>query len=276
MLKKEQKDKLTAMGLDIDAIISAHNDTSEKDIKIPEGQLLTDAQLLARDEVKVKEGEKIGEKQATVIAKTEIKKHAGIELKGERWGDIGKELKDSMNADKDTKVTQLQEQNTLLLADVNTYKGKAAEAETALNNGMFKLERQAKLPPHKDGLSATESLAILEMRGITYEKTDTGVVWKKGGEVLKDPATHAPLAEDKAIAAIWAEQKWTPAAAPAPQGGRGAQQKPITIGSEGIKNKSQAEAAWNEANPDRNMNTPEGMAFYNDIVNKTPDFNMYE
>lgn len=263
------------MGLDIDAIIAAHNDTAEKDINIPAAQWLTDAQLLARDEVKVKEGEKIGEKNAITIARTELTKHTGLTLKGERFGDIGKEIKDAINADKDTKLTALQEQNTLLLADVTTYKTKAEHSETALSNGMFKLERQTKLPPHKDGLSPTESLAILEMRGITYEKTDAGVIWKKNGETIKDPATHAPLPEDKAIASIWAEQKWAPVAAPAPKGGRGGQTLPIVIGAGGIKNKSQAEAAWEEANPGINMSTNEGIAFYNDLVAKTPDFDMY-
>ncbi len=274
MLKKEQKDKLIAMGFDVDAIIAAHADAAEKDIKIPEGQLLTDAQLTARDEVKVKEGKKEGEKEALTIARTELKKHTGLDLKGERFGDIGKEIKDAINADKDTKLTALQEQNTLLLADKTTLSSEVANAQKALKTGMFEIGILSQLPANGLGLTPKETFELLKLRGYLPEETDAGVIWKKGNEPIKDPVTHAPLSADKAIAAIWAEQKLTPAAPP-PGGGRGIQQKAVSAGTEGIKTKSQAEAAWIEANPDRNMNTPEGMAYYNKLVKDTPDFDMY-
>lgn len=274
MLKTTDKEKLKSLGLDIDAIIAAHADTAEKDIVIPDGKIYTDAQLTTRDDVKVKEGKKEGEKEAVNIAKVEIKKHAGIEIKADRWGDIGTELKAAMNADKDTKLTALTDQNALLLKDVDTYKTKAEQAETAMNTGLFEVSILGKLPAHAAGLSPKESFELAKMRGYVPEKTDAGVVWKRNGEVMKDPATHAALAEDKAIAQIWNEQKWTPTAAPA--GGRGAPQKPAGSGAgSGIMSKSQAEEAWTAINPDKNMATPEGMAWYNEQA-KQVGFNMYE
>lgn len=273
MLKQTDKDKLKALGLDIDAIIAAHTDAAEKDITVPDGSIFTEEQLTARDGVKLKEGEKTGEKNATAIAKAEIKKHAGIELKGERWGDIGTELKAAINADKDTKLTTVTEQNQLLLLDIEKYKGEAAQAQTQLKTGMFEIGILQKLPANALGLSPKETFELAKIRGYQPELTETGTVWKKNGEVMKDPATHAPLPEDKAIAAIWAEQKWTPAAQP-PAGGRGQQQKPSGSGTAGIMSMSAAKAEWEATNPDKGFATPEGAAWYGELA-KQPGFDMF-
>lgn len=82
MIKQTDKDKLKALGFDLDAIIAAHTDAAEKDIVIPDGKIYTDDQLTTRDNVKLTEGKKEGEKLAIDIAKKEIAKHAGIEVKG--------------------------------------------------------------------------------------------------------------------------------------------------------------------------------------------------
>ena len=274
MLKQTDKDKLKALGLDIDAIIAAHTDTAEKDITILDGSIFTDQQLTDRDAIKIKEGEKSGEKKATEIAKTEIKKHAGIDLTGERWGDIGTELKKAINSSGDEKVKALQDQNALLLADKESLSNKVSQAEMSLKNGMFEVGILSKLPANSLGLSQKEILELSKIRGYQAEQTEAGVVWKKNGEILSDSKTHAPLPEDKAIAHIWESEKWSAPVAPAPQGGRGGVQKPIVTGG-GIKNRTQAEAAWNDANPGKNMQTPEGMAYYNELAKQT-DFNMYE
>lgn len=190
----------------------------------------------------------------------------------ERWGEIGVELKDAINSTGDTKVKTLQDQNTLLLADINKYKAEATTATESLNKGMFEIGILSKLPAHAAGLTPRESLELAKMRGYTPERTDTGVVWKKNGDVLKDSATHAPLTEDKAIAHIWESEKWGVTAPPPPTGGRGAKQSTVTSPS-GIKTFSEAEAYWKETNPDRGIASPEGMAFINEAA-KQPDFNM--
>ena len=275
MLKQTDKDKLKALGLDIDAIITAHTDAEEKDITVPEGQFITNEQLLTRDDVKMKEGEKTGEKKAIDIVKKELLAHAGIELKGDRWGKIGDELKGFVNGTGEEKIKQYQDQNKLLIKDKMELTAKVTAAETSLQTGMFEIGILGKLPAHAAGLTPKESLELAKMRGYMPEKTDTGIVWKKNGEPIKDPVTHAPLSEDKAIAQIWATEKWAATPQTPPAGGRGAGQKVIVDPSGGIKNKTQAEAAWKEMHPDRNMQTPEGMAWYTEQA-KQPDFNMFE
>lgn len=274
MLKATDKEKLKKLGIDIDAIIAAHTDTAEKDITVPDGELLTAEQLTTRDEVKLKEGEKNGEKKAIEIAKTELKKHAGLDITAERWGDVGKEIKAAINSTGDSKLTALQEQNAALLADKTALEQKAIQAETALKTGMFEVSILSKLPANAMGLTAKETLELAKLRGYTPELTETGTVWKKNGEVMKDPTTHAPLTEDKAINAIWAEQKWTATTATT-TGGRGGVQKPAGGTGTGLMTKSDVEAAWKEANPDKGIATPEGMAFYAEYA-KQPGFNMFE
>lgn len=276
MYSQKDKDRFKELnGISIEDFVAGHNDTAEKPLALPEGQILTDAQLTQRDEVKVKEGEKTGEKKAIEIAKKEITKHSGIEVKGERWAEIGTEIKTAINSTGDEKVKTLQDQNALLLKDKTDLETKAAQAESALQTGMFEIGILSKLPAHVAGLSPKETFELAKMRGYTPEKTDTGVVWKKNGEPLKDPVTHAPLAEDKAIAHIWETEKWNPAAQAGATGGRGAQQRSTGAAAGAIKSRSEAEAAWKELHPDKNMQTPEGMAYYNELA-KQPDFNMYE
>jgi len=273
MLKANDKERLKNLGIDIDAIIAAHTDPAEKDITVPDGEFVTAEQKATIIAVANKDGEKTGEKKAFDIAKVEIKKHSGIELKGERWGDVGKELKDAINIDKDTKYASVVEQNQALIRDIEGYKTKVETAETQLRTGLFEIGVLSKLPANAMGLSPKETFELAKLRGYTPEHTDAGVVWKKNGEVMKDPVTHAPLSEDKAIAAIWTEQKWTPAATP-PAGGRGAGQKPSGDGMGGIMSKSAAEAAWREQNPDKGLATPEGMAWYAEQA-KQPGFDLY-
>ena len=273
MLKTTDKERLKSLGIDIDAIIAAHTDPAEKDITVPDGMIYTDAQLATRDEVKLKDGEKVGEKKAIEIAKTELKKHAGLDITAERWGDVGKEIKAAINATGDDKVKTLQEQNAALLADKTSLAEKVTQAETQLRNGLSTIDILSKLPANSLGLSPKEAFELAKIRGYAAEDTDNGRVWRKNGEVMKDPVTHAPLSEDKAIAAIWTEQKWTPSATAA-AGGRGASQKASGEAMGGIMSKSAAEAAWREQNPDKGLATPEGMAWYAEQA-KQPGFDLY-
>ncbi len=276
MYSQKDKDRFKELnGISIDDFIAGHNDAAEKPLTLPEGQLLTDAQLTARDEVKVKEGKTAGEAAAKTALIKEVASKTGLTLAGDRMGDLVTGIKEGLSKDKDAAFKALQDQNAALLADNTKYQTEATQAKTQLETGMFEISILSKLPAHVAGLTPKESFELAKMRGYAPEKTDTGIVWKKNGEVLKDPTTHAPLAEDKAIASIWESEKWTPAASAPPAGGRGAQQRASAPALGSIKTKTEAEAAWAEQNPDKNINTPEGMAFYNDIVSKTPDFNMF-
>lgn len=298
MLSKEgQKKLLKAMRLSDAAITAIVDNDKENNVhigltdaeiaKIPDAEkawvipgtikVLDDTELATRDTVKIGEGKAIGltegETTAIGVFKGEIIK-AGIEIKKDRIGDIVQELKAGMNASNDSKIKTLTEQNTALLADNNTFKTKATEAETALNKGRFDLDVMGRLPGIAPGMrSLNETLALMKMRGYEIEKTDAGEVIKQNGEVLKNTNTHAPLAINEGLAHVWATEKWT--AAPPPPVGRGGKQGILTGGTGGVMNKTQAIASFEEANPGKNIMSPEGQAYYRECA-KTEGFNMYE
>jgi hypothetical protein len=273
MLSAATKERLKKLGLDIDKLEAAIKDEAEQDVAIPEGQLLTEAQLTERDAQKVKEGKSEGETLAKATLIKEVATKTGITITGERIADLVTGIKEGLNADKDTKFKTLQEQNTALLADKETLAAKATQAEQALKNGMFEVGILAKLPPHAAGLTAKESLELAKMRGYTPEQTDTGVVWKKNGEILKDPVTHAPLAEDKAIATIWDSEKWGGTPTPVPTGGRGGGDGNPSPGA-GIKTQSAAVAKWKEENPNKNEVSPECTNYVLNLAKADPSFDM--
>lgn len=275
MLSQADKDKLKALGINADELETAIKADKETAITLPQGQILTDEQLTQRDANVKKDSVKEVEAKVVEIAKKEILKHAGIEIKSDRWGDIGTEIKTAINSTGDDKVKTLQEQNRLLLADKETLTKQALEATSTLETRLFEVDVMSALPKHPAGLSPRETMELAKMRGYSFEKVDGNPVVKKGNEILSDPTTRAALPLDAGIKHIYTEQKWDAAPEPAPRGGRGAAQKPPTGGSGGIKSRSQAEAAWNEMHPDKNMATAEGLAWYNEQA-KQPDFNMYE
>lgn len=277
MISQAKKDAAKKLGFDIDAIVAAAADAKEVDIAVPEGEILTAAQLATRDGVKIEEGKKLAlpeaEQKAFDTVVTMVKNHTGIELKGKRIGDVVKEIKTVLETSTDDKAKALQERNTLLLADKATLTSERDAAKMELKTGQFEMNILSKLPANNMGLSAKESFEVLKLRGYAAESTDAGVIWKKNGVELKDPTTHAPLDGDKAIAHIWSEQNLAPVAAKA-NGGRGAQQKPL-VGASGISNKTQAIAAWEEQNPGIDIASAAGQAFYAGCA-KADGFNMFE
>ena len=273
MIKQTDKDKLKALGIDLDAIIKAHEATTETDIVVPEGELLTADQLTARDDVKLKEGKKAGEKEALTIAKTELGKH-GFELKAERFGDLAKELNEKITATGDDKLKTLQEQNRLLLVDKTTLAQERDAAVNGLKTGMLELDIISKIPAGAD-ISSKERFELAKMRGYQFEEVDGVMGIKKGGEFIRDKTTQSILGLDKAIPVLIEEQKWTPAAV-TPTGGRGVTQKPLGAMTGAVpKNHTQAESTWAEMYPDKNINSAEGQAQYAEWA-KQPDFNVHE
>jgi hypothetical protein len=270
-LKKEVKDRLKALNFDVEKLEAAIKDDKEVDYAIPDGTLLTDAQLTERDAQKLKDGKKEGEKEAINIAKSELKKHTGLELKGERFGDIGEEIKNAINATSDTKIKTLQEQNTALIADNEKHKTEVAQAKSMLENGLFEVEIMGKLPPHPAGLSPKETLELIKMRGYSFEKgADGQPIPTKNGEALKDAATHAPLPLDVGITTIFKEQKWEVAPAGG-GGGRGGGDSNPGAGK-GIKTQSAAITQWRKDNPDGNPVSPECTSYVAAIAKDDPTF----
>lgn len=268
MLNKQDTDRLKELGIDIDAVVKAHTATEEVAITLPAGKLLTDEQLAERDENIGTQREKVGESKAVSIAKAELKKR-GVEVKGERWGDIVNELNDAINKDKDAKVSQLQEQNNLLLKDVETFKTKIEEVEGNAKRVISETNVLNSLPDNPLGLTKKETLELMKMRGYTHEDTDKGTIWKKNGEVYKDGATHAPMAGEQAVKAIFGELNWN-----TNNGNTGGRNISGTgsNGNGGAATFSQAKKQWIEANPNASVISPEFEAHIESIAKANPAF----
>jgi hypothetical protein len=268
MLNKQDTDRLKELGIDVDALVKAHTATDEVSITIPSGKFLTDEQLTERDENIGLQREKVGESKAVSIAKAELKKR-GVEVKGERWGDIVNELNDAINKDKDAKVSQLQEQNNLLLKDVETFKSKVEEVEGNAKRVIFESNVLNTLPESSLGLTKKETLELMKMRGYVPEETEKGAIWKKNGEVYKDGSTHAPMVGEQAVKAIFGELNWATQAGNT--GGR-------NIGGTGSGGEgsaatfSQAKKQWQEANPNKSVISPEFEAHVESIAKANPAF----
>jgi len=222
------------------------------------GKIMTDAQLTERDgNIKTSLSED-AKKEAIKIAKDEFKKR-GLEVTGERWGDIVNEVNDKINKDKDSKIGELQKQNTDLIADNTKYKTEAEQAAQKVGAVEFEFNVMSSLPKNELGLSPKESLALMKMRGYEPAPVDGGgVVWKKNGEVIKDGTTHSPLPADKAVGTIWGELKWNvPAAA---TGGRNITSTGAGA-SGGIANMADAKAAFAKQHPGKSLMSPEFQQF---------------
>lgn len=268
MLPKEAIDWFKKNNIDLDALVKAHTDEKEVAFTAPTGNLYTDDQLQQRSLNDKAEGKKDGEGGAMELAKAEFKKR-GLDLKGNRWGDLVNEVNALTNQDKETKITALQEQNAALLKDVDTYKTQASEAALKSDNVIFEHSLYSSFPANPTGLNPRETYEILKLRGYTAKKGDDGQpVWEKNGQQMKDGATHGVLANDKAIAAIWGEMKWD--AAPAPQGrnitGTGASS------TSGVATFSGAKAKWLQDNPGKSVMSPEFMEYTNGLAKENPSF----
>lgn len=222
MLKQTDKDKLKALGLDIDAIVIAHADTAEKDITVPDGQLYTAETLATRDAnlklTHTKEGEKTGEEKALAIAIAEINKSTGLTLKADRFGDLAKQLKEHMGKSDDEKSKAQAQQITDLLAAKTATEKERDDAKAAADTIKFNFQQFGNMPENRGkNFNENEYLNLLSLRGVEV-KTD-GVY--RNGELMKDPATLGALNHKTAFSNLFTEFKWTAEAPAGAQGGRG-------------------------------------------------------
>jgi hypothetical protein len=274
-ISKASIEKLKALGIDTDAIINAAKDPKEIDVTIPDGIFMTEAQLSERDGVKVSEGVKQGETQAKTALIKEVASKAGLNITGERMADLVNGIKEGLSKDKDAAFTALQQQNQGLLQDNESLKAKATQAEMQLKNGMFELEVLSKLPANSLGFTQKEIFEVAKMRGYKAEQTENGRVWSKNGEILKDPVTHAPMAEDKAISHIWESEKFVTTSQP-PAGGRGAQGRPLNGATSSFNKMSEVKQAFQEQYPNEDPNSPAFVKFYQQARKDNPDINVHE
>lgn len=258
MIKKEQKDRIKALGLDLDAIIAAHNDAAEVDITLPEGQIFTDAELATRDGVQKTAGK--GEEgiaaRAALIA--EVKNRLNIEVAGDRIGDIVKAIGTELaKQTPDEKVRQLTDQvNRLTTTKTNLEKERDTFKSNAEKIG-FEFDQYSQFPTNKTGdMTDKERFMLLGARGV--EVKSDGIY--KNGALMVDPKTQGAMPHKEAYGELFKEYKWTAEAPAAPPGGRGGTNN---TGGGTVKASKQSEAIemWKSQNPQGNEMSAEASAF---------------
>lgn len=258
MLKQADKDKLkTTFKFDVDKLIAAVTATEEVELVLPaDVTVLTTADLTTRDtnmkEAGKKEGETIGEVKGKEVAVKKIAKKMALDE-----ALIGNDI-DKLEAEVQKKFKAgdagLQEQVNALIADKERLNAEVTVERTKAQQATFEASLISMFPANRTAdLKDNERLLLLK-NDLQFETVDGKTVVKRGGVVLADAGTHAPLPIDKVLTDIFAERKWT---AVNGDGGRGGGNSGGAGGTGGIKKLSGFTEKWLAENPGKNDVSPE-------------------
>jgi hypothetical protein len=274
MLTQKTKDNLKKVfKMDVDKLLAAIADTAEVEFPVPEdASLLTAAELTDRDNNMRTAGKTDGESGAIAIAKKEIKTRLGLDIKGDRWGDITTEIKTKMDATDNDKIKTLNDQVTLLQSDKTKLEGELTSQKVINKAAQLDSELISYFPTNTNtDLTPSERLALVKLN-LVIEEVDGKPVVKRNGTILRDTATQNPVTPKDAIEQLFTEKKWVSEGAGG-EGGRGGRNSGGTgNGTAGIKSLSKFTDAWKLKNPGVNEISPE---FDNDLaahVKDKPDF----
>jgi hypothetical protein len=275
-LKQVDKDKIKALGLDVDKLIAAVTSPTEVDYEVPtEVTVIKNADLAARDDQKISEGKKqgetIGEEKGKELAAKAFRKKFNLDDAAGKDVDKIVELVNGKLAAGDSTI---KEQNAALLKDKEKLQSKIDEQKRIAKGAAFDSTLISFFPPGRSAdLKDAERLALLKM-DLTFEEQEGKTVVKRNGEVLKDKNTHAPLAPNQVVGDYFTERKWNAEANK--DGGRGGEdQAGGAGGGNGAKKYSQAIDQWKKDNPGKSEVSPEAMDYVNGIAKADPTFDMY-
>lgn len=223
-IKKETLAKIAALlklqEADLEAKIKSDQ---EEDIEIPELQTFTADEITARDAAQVlvgkKEGEKEGESKGKELVVKELKKNFGVEFDGKDMAKLTEALK-----------TQFQKGDDAIKQQVALLQTQLAEKDTLIeqtrrqaSEAIFDAQLLGFMPSNRKsvadgGFTDQEYLSAIKAN-LQFEHTDSGVLVKKGGEVVRDSKTTNPLPAADVVKGYFTERKW--AVESDPGGGRG-------------------------------------------------------
>lgn len=281
-LKKEALEKIKSYGFDVDKLIEAVKADAETDFEVPEFVPISQKDLTDRDNNKKAEGLKEGEAAAKSTFIKEAAKRLGIDFKGERIGDLVKEIENKINSSDDVKVKELTTQISLLQKDKENLTSQWESEKKRAEQAQFDAQLISMFPTNRtQELSDTERLLVVK-NGVTFETMDGKLIAKRNGEILRDKNSQNPLPVDQVIKDFFGEKKWvsdgtTPAGTqnPNPGGRGGSNQPPPANPSSGIKSAGHFERDWKEKNPGKNTMSPEYTAALSAHAKTVQDFDWY-
>lgn len=275
MLKKETIDKIKGIGFDVDKLIAAIKEEKETDYEVPDIVPMTQAQIDARDTVKIGEGKTAGEAAAREIFVKEVGTKLNLTLKGTRIGDLVTEVQKGLNATSDDKVKTLQDQVAALATDKENLSKELTGEKSKTSNTLFQFELISHLPTTRGKNLRDDERILMLTRDITFEDQGGKRVAKRNGDILKDPKTHAPLPVPDVVKMYASERGWDKETIPGKEGGRGGGSDGTGGGGNASKKYSEVKEQWVKENPDKNPLSSEFTDYVNKIATDNKDFDFY-
>ncbi len=273
-LKQATKDKLKAYGLDVEKLVTAIKEENEVDYDVPERVVMTPDDLEARDNNKIAEGkrdgEKTGETKGKDITIKAIKKKLGIESETKDPEKLAEEALSKLA----TGDAGLREQISLLQKDKEVLQTQVQQEQKKAKEAAFDASLIAMFPGNRSSdLSDQERLALVKMN-YSFEEQDGKTVVKRNGTILRDNNSQNAVEVSKAITDLFTEKKWI--TAQQKPGGRGGNDDPQPgPGGAGITKMSDAQAQWIKDNPGKNVVSDDFTNYVNGIAKDNPNFDMY-
>ncbi|MBK7885480.1 MAG: hypothetical protein IPJ81_18070 [Chitinophagaceae bacterium] len=275
-LKADAKEKIKKFGLDVDKLIAAIKDDNEVDVEIPEMEVMKKEDLEARDNNKIAEGKKLGEKEGEskgkeLAAKAFRKKFALEDTVG---NDVDKVV-EAVNTKLATGDEGLKKQIELLQKDKETLQSEKTTLETKAKQATFDSQLISFFPANRTAdLKDSERLTLAKM-DLTFEEVDGKPVVKRNGEIIRDKTTQNPLPVNQVITDYFTERKWI--GAQGNEGGRGGGDKnPGAGGTAGVKKYTEFEEKWKAENPGKTELSLEFQDALTKHSKEHSDFNMNE
>ena len=277
-LKAETKEKLKSVfGFDVDKLIEAVKADAETDYPLPDDvTVMKTADLEVRDSnnkaAGKTEGESAGEKKGKELAAKAFRKKFALE--DSLGADVDKVV-EAVNAKLNKGDAGLQEQILLLQKDKERLEAEKGEADKRAKAASFDADLIGNFPANRSAdMSDVERLALVKMN-LSFEEVDGKTVVKKGGEIVRDKNTQAPLSVKDVINSLFTERKWVVDGTP-PAGGRGGGDNPPNGGgAAGLKKASQFREKWKAENPGIDENGREFQAAIAKHTKDMPDFDWY-
>jgi hypothetical protein len=257
-------ESLKVLGIDPEKLIEAVKSETETDVAIPEGEFYTSDQITARDEAKIGEGKKLGEREGETkgkeLAAKEMKKAFGVDVEGKDLSKLVEAVKTQLSKGDDG----LKEQVKILQRTIEEKESALAQEKANAEKAAFDASLLSELPSNRSNLlSDAEYLTVIKAN---LEFTPEGV--KKSGEILRDTKTANPIQRKDAITSFFQERKWVQEAQPQPTGRGGA----TTTVSNKPSNKKEAIKQWEAEG--KGVGTAEFQNYIVSLVKENKDFDL--
>lgn len=227
MLKKEQISEIAKLlKIDEASLVSAITSTDEIDVVIPkELTVLTQEELTKRDESVGKLKYNEGKNAAVEMLVKEQKEKEGLEFEGKDPEKLIEALKKKVLVDAKIEPNKKIEELTGVISKLQDNVKAFDEEKKTLTKQIEAVKTDSKLL----GLLPSNRLSILNDEEYlnnfksqhSIEIEDGKEVVKRGGEILRDKATQAPLEPKEVINQYFTERKWV-GETPEGRQGRGA------------------------------------------------------